>query len=271
MSFTIKVNEADLANKIRLLARHTSASLFDAMKGQVKLITKDIVKLTPPRGASPLSEDWKSQKSIGEKAVKDDLTKHGLRNIFIPKENAKKQRGKSNYTFLWKSVKGEKYFGMNDRFKPTASMEVMVDWHKANRNSRGKVRLMPKPTNMTDKKHGNGSLLLGMVVNGKKIDRFIKKKQKNVGIAKSGWRKACAALGISLPAYVTRHRGQGRYSESPKENPNPWIEVGNMVYYIQSPHYKDRIISYAVERRLPMLQKQIENTIRANDRKGIFR
>jgi len=275
VSFTVKIDEADFANKIRLLARHMGVSLFDGLKGQVKLVTKDIVKMTPPHGKSPLSESWAEQRAIGRDKVRKDLTPKRTKKgtgIFEESSQAKIGNKDASLGFLWydKDWKGY-FFTRKENWKPNATFKDMDKWKNSRRNSKGRVVRFNQPKLVINKSGVNKGKRLfivgGMGVKSGQIEKYIKHAQKMVWTAKAGWKKACESLGIPLPTYGRRQSGD--YEETKGESPS--ITLWNSTPYVQSYFFKNSIIDAALRRRLPMLQKQIEMTIKANDRKGIFR
>lgn len=257
MNITAKFDDRQFKEAAERIAVFSNKSMLEVCRQQAGLFVSDAVKFTPPFGDAPITEKWPVQREVGEKRVEKDI-----RKAFMPVErlaifHSQKPLG----NLLRRALRGTK-----NRFKAEQILrEVGIktdgiiakaneDFHNLKRNTRGSVRSGKSPF---------------IVTNFKSIDALIRKKQKLVGLSKSGWRAAVEgvnkfrARAIGLPAWVRRHGGTGGYQEGQAGNKS-FVEVSNSVNHAQK--HADKIMTRAWNNRIRNIQLQAQKQEQAMQR-----
>ena len=141
------------------------------LKEQARGVLRKVVDWTPPGGKGAQGSGAKKR---GEAAVERDILK-----LMRPVKT------------FGRDTDALRAAGM---FIDTPSNESPAAIHKANRSKTGRVRRKLSPK---------------IAVKSSDLRRYIASKKKMVGFLASGWKAAAAKLGVSLPAWITRHAGSG--------------------------------------------------------------
>lgn len=169
--------------------------LHDALAGQgadvstifedeARLFMRQVIRLTPPK-----------TKEQGERAIGGDLLK-----IFTPVnedmlDDLIIQHGHNNIDAWLTSAGGDKKHIQWDYADNTG--EVMADFHKRNRNSRGRTY---------DLKKNRGDIWYSpFVVSFENFAKFRDKMFARVGRRKAGWAVSLFRLGGKAPRWISRH------------------------------------------------------------------
>lgn len=102
------------------------------------------------------------------------------------------------------ATKGGEVYGVDtESFQPRASMADLTRHHQQNRLSRGRVT--QRGTRRLDV--GRWKFLNKLVTKAATLNKFIKKKQNNVGRAKAGWGAAFMRFGgrMSMSGWIGKH------------------------------------------------------------------
>lgn len=244
---TFRLKQAEFSRQIEQVIRTTGREASDVVRQEGKLLVQDLVKLTPPFGPSPNSESFSAQRKVGEKAVERDLTR-----TFTAIDPDKIHNPKIRERIKALTRKGDVQ-AIQDLLKqcriPAAGviLEMTTAQHQARRDGRGRVK--------------RGKRL--WIVRERSFGRFLREKKKHVGQSKAGWAAAAAALGLKLPAWITRHgTGGGSFVETKGNMPK--IRIENR----QGGGGSDlRIVERALKNRIRNIGKKLEKIARSGWKK----
>lgn len=245
---TVDWNIAQFRAELEERVLATGRGADDIVEEQTKLFLGDVVKLTPPMGKSPFNENLSIQHEIGKKAIAKDI-----RRAFIPIEDLSILETPKDLKLaerIERYAKREEYDQLKELFQKVGIRNNLAAFptehlHDAVRNRRGRV---PKGTKQT------------IVVRRGTVEDFAKKKEGLSGKAKSGWAKACEAMGVKLPNWIKKHAAPGLFQRT-RSATAPSITVGNLVPYIQAAGQDLRIINRALERRTESMRHQTEKLL----------
>ena len=117
--------------------------------------------------------------------------------------------------------------------------------HKRFRNSRGRVRREISPK---------------IKVRAGDLARLIKTKKAMVGFLASGWRTAASKFGVKLPAWITRHTGQGSAKEK-SDAASVEVVATNSVGYADRAANMDKIVQASLDAQAGNMRRQVENYV----------
>ena len=165
------VNTARFNEALKRFRKTSKRAAGIILKEQARGVLRKVVDWTPPGGKGAQGS---AAKKRGEAAVERDI---------------------------FKLMRPVKTFGRDTdvlraagMFIEASSSESPAAIHKANRTRTGRVRRKLSPT---------------IAIKASDLRRYIASKKKMVGFLASGWKAAATKLGVSLPAWVTRHSGSG--------------------------------------------------------------
>jgi len=152
-------------------------------------------------------------------------------------------------------VAGDIFKLMERGRKKEVSTEAPADIHRRNRDARGRVRreLTPK-----------------IKVRASDLARLVREKKRMVGFLASGWKAAASKFSARLPAWITRHAGQG---SAKVRSDAAMVEVSatNSVNYASRLDI-DRRIQSAIDGQAGAMQRQVEKlAVKEAARKAGFR
>lgn len=252
MSATFEIDSRGFGEQLRQLVPYTRKTMADVIRQQVKLLIRDVAKMTPPFGTSPVMEAYNIQRKIGMAAVERDVRRafRGpddlLKNPLV-KNNPKLEVRLRRYiaTGDWPKIeKIARDFGFNIPVLREPD-EQLFD---RNRDRRGRYRR---------------NTPLAIVTSKRALEAFIKLKQSHVGKAKSGWEVAASRAGVKLPNWITKHSGQGLYIDRLDARHSPSVTVGNLVDFIQNSGQELRIMKRGVDNRIRNMRVAMEKAIAA--------
>jgi hypothetical protein len=252
----------------------TGRDATDLLRAESRLFCQDCAKLTPPTAKQPFTESLNAQRRQGEKAIATDIRKLFLDPLTLDfvKSHPKILQALTQYlngtrlrsaavsaaatpaARLLKSVQASATspeacaITLLHRIglKIPIVQQATAEYHARNRDPRGRVIGKRKVC----------------VLQPKSIDKLIKDKQKLVGYAKSGWNFAASRLGLNLPAWITRHPGQGIYKEDrSQDGALQAITIGNTIPFIQRAGRDLRIMARALGRRTESMQHRLEKIL----------
>lgn len=117
--------------------------------------------------------------------------------------------------------------------------------HKRYRNNRGRVRREVHPK---------------IKVRAGDLARLIKKRKGMVGFLASGWRTAAQKFGVKLPAWITRHTGDGSASER-SDAASVEVVATNSVGYADKAANMDKIVQASLDAQAGNMRRQAEHFI----------
>jgi len=249
----LTLNKAKYEGAVRQYMRELHKTGVEELKRQGKLFVEQCIKLTPPYPQErPLVSTEREQLRVGQGAVIRDLQKlfkpiskdvkipRGIQGVQWPKfkihgknpvENARLQRSIDKYARAGDTTALDTIFKrLKVRYSGLIN-QVDAQLHKMRRNRRGRV---------------TGKKGFFLVSDTDSIEYYLGKKLANIGVAKSGWKKAYYALGgKKLSNWISRHNGAGVYRPG-FTNPNLlFVDVGNAVPFIQEAGRELQIIDRA--------------------------
>ena len=127
--------------------------------------------------------------------------------------------------------------------------------HKRFRNSRGRVRREISPK---------------IKVRAGDLARLIKTKKAMVGFLASGWRTAAQKFGVKLPAWITRHTGQGSAKEK-SDAASVEVVATNSVGYADRAANMDKIVQASLDAQAGNMRRQVENYFAKAAKRAGFR
>ena len=127
--------------------------------------------------------------------------------------------------------------------------------HKRFRNSRGRVRREISPK---------------IKVRAGDLARLIKTKKAMVGYLASGWRTAAQKFGVKLPAWITRHTGQGSAREK-SDAASVEVVATNSVGYADRAANMDKIVQASLDAQAGNMRRQVENYVAKAAKRAGFR
>lgn len=127
--------------------------------------------------------------------------------------------------------------------------------HKRYRNSRGRVRREISPK---------------IKVRAGDLARLIKAKKAMVGYLASGWRAAAQKFGVKLPAWITRHTGQGSAKEK-SDAASVEVVATNSVGYADRAANMDKIVQASLDAQAGNMRRQVENYVAKAAKRAGFR
>lgn len=233
----------------------TNKDLQTVLRDQGRLFTRDVAKYTPPTGRTPNNESWSAQKRAGEEAIKNDMLAFArpiksLSVISDPKNKVLRERLKN----------------MIDRKDYKTLIAVLQKLGVPI------TRVFEKfPTEIYDKFRGKNSKRIRkgkaqpwFVIDSASYAAELKNRQKKVGEAKSGWRRAAAILKATLPGWVTRRKGDGGIVDDTGKKAEQSITLWNAVEYAQRWGASIRILDRAMDNRIRSMKVQTEHIIKKN-------
>ena len=136
-----------------------------------------------------------------------------------------------------------------------AIKDDLAPLHKRFRNSRGRVRreLHPK-----------------IKVRAGDLARLIKTKKAMVGFLASGWRTAASKFGAKLPAWITRHSGQGSAKEK-SDAASVEVVATNSVGYADKAANMDKIVQASLDAQAGNMRRQVEHYVAKAAKRAGFR
>lgn len=235
MSDTWTFDQADFNRTLRMIAELSRKGVEYHADNQAKLLVQDANGFTPPHGKAPIKEGGPAKKRIGMDAVAGDI-RYGFMSVeklrLYPRiKKLAKQGNTLEIGRILKLSRYKKVIGVLTDLDP--------ERHKQLRNKRGRVPkskcwILLKPDSV--------------------IQRYIKKVQGYVGIAKHGWSRASKALGAKEPSFSEKQTvGQGVFYRTAGDTPG--VTVGNGVQYVQ--WREPEITSGAWENRVRNARKEL--------------
>lgn len=245
---TFSLKTAEFSRQIGEIVKVTGKEAAVVIREEGRLLVKDVAKMTPPFGKAPSTESFASQRKLGEAAVEKDV-----RRVFHVIDLSK-IRNASLREALERLVKKKDLAGVEallKRMKIPARMvirEADAGLHEAWRDRRGRVQ--------RDK--------WIWVLSGASVNRYVRAMKGHVGRAKAGWSAAAAALGVKLPAWITRHgAGHGSFRDETKHPTAPKITIINAVPKAQASGAELQIVRRAMANRIRNMGKKLERIARS--------
>jgi hypothetical protein len=237
MEIRLKLDSLQYRAAVARLIAEKRADAKLLLDEEARLLVRDLVAVTPPH-----------TKREGERSVEVNLRR--AFNPLDPKKFSAKliatlirKRDVGGLNAIFARAKG-KFAGM--RIVEFFQMRAI---HKRLTNSRGRVSKAGYPVLPQD------------------FAAYLKRVQASVGWAKAGWMAAAQRLGLSLPAYITRHSGRlGSVSFSPA----PKLGITLMNFSTKIPNYQAKV-DFAVGRRYRSMVREAARILAGGkSRRGSF-
>jgi hypothetical protein len=250
----------DLATKLRNVKKQSSRQ-FLLQHG--RLFARDCVRGTPPFGAATYTESYNVQRKAGELATHRDIS--NLFQLFKPLKIADSLAGtvQQKQGFAGKLRKYARRGDVaaltrivSNLHYPARGVILAVDpeLHQKARNSRGRIKK---------------GVLPWLVLRVNSIKQYIAKEVSHVGKAKAGWVTPAAALGLQLPAWITRHADSpGLWLDQTRDPTTPGVTIGNLLPWAQQFEDEFGIVEAALENRRRSMQTSLNKIIEHNKGKA---
>lgn len=232
--------------QVQEFIRATGKNAGLVIKDETRLLVKAFIRGTPPFTGEQLTRmiggDYGSThaQTVGNRRVARDI-----RRVYKTSDDFK----------FFKSTKGQRLLRRRDIPAIEAALkakglhvdrvtiEVNSLDHQGQRISRGRVRKKPLQT---------------LVINRGSLNRYIKERQKRVGMAKGGWAKAASVFGVPMKAWMTDFPWAGIGEDNTQGTDNPWVRVANLVPWAQRFGGDLSVISDPVRERAGAIRIKIE-------------
>lgn len=233
----IKVDTTVFRANIRRYAVAAGKSVKSAIKEEAKLICERVMKFTPPKTLAQ-----------GRKRTKSDLERVYLGAQWF----------ESTYNFQEEKL-GERVKKLVGE-KNEKSLEAIFE----NNNPRlNRIKIEPFDVTVHQKFRKGGRVGKGVapfsfpLAQQDKVKTYAAKKQKNVGILKSGWAACLAKLGGSSAGWLNRRAEDGKVIEGEFH-----IIMINCVKFAAAADGKAQFAAKAIQGRLRDLAKKTEMAIK---------
>lgn len=224
MKFTMDVADAEFRDYLRRFKALSGKSWPEILRQQGRLLAVSFGISTQPYGTSE------------PEAFKAGLDRQ-IRRVFIAPGAIVPRLARTAGFRKNKTEEGEKSRLLKYENNPAALRKMLKDMtggrvtlrarpdpaiHKAARDAKGRVPRRPAVT--------------AYISNEESVARYVEKKQKLIGFAKSGWASCAKILGGTrgLPGWVTRNKGPGEVIDGSFHPEKPQIIIRNNVRYAGS-------------------------------------
>jgi hypothetical protein len=237
----------DYHRQVQEFIRVTGKDGGTVLRDETRPLLKAFIRGMPPFTGEQLTKmlgggDYGSThaQTIGNRRVARDI-----RRVYRTSDDFK----------LFKSTKGQRLLRRGDIPAIEAALrakglhvdrvthDVSPIDHQSQRISRGRVRKKPLQT---------------LVINRGSVTRYIKERQKRVGMAKGGWMKAASAFGVPMKGWMTDFPQPGIGEDHTRGTENPWVRVANLVPWAQRFGGDLGVISDPVRERAGAIRTKIE-------------
>lgn len=231
MNLSIEVDTASLENKLYLLAKEARVTPAQVIKEEARLVTENIIRLTPPKtnaqGRAAVKKDFSKAVGILDSdsfgRAKQDIRER-MRALIKRKDNVAIQEA-------MRKMDG----------RPWIVKPFFPSDHTTRRNKRGRV---------TQKSFVS-------TTDAGKAKKYLRELLGRVGWAKGAWVAALIATGGRAPNWYGRHASASGYALANfGENPSVSATARN----IKIPNYQ-RMVSAAVRTRERITQRKIDRLI----------
>lgn len=235
---SLTVATAQFNEAIRSFADKTGKELGACVKEQAKLLAEKLMRLTYPATASQ-----------GKKRVAIDVGKIYVTNNWFEEtfQFTKQKLGERIKSLVYSKDEG----ALRSIFQNTSRLQL--------------VRLEPFDAGLHAQMRKDGRVPSSIkprsfpVAQQSDIKRLVREKQRNVGLAKSGWAQCLAGLGKSAPGWLSK-TGTGRVSDNTAEK-SPTITMINAVPWFSRLDQKANIVARAMEGRASAMAKSADKQI----------
>lgn len=249
---THTLRTAEFSRQLEEIVRVTGKEAGQVIREEGKLFVQDVAHMTPPFGSAPSTESYAKQRKVGEAAVERDI-KRVFHVIDLTKIRNEKLRESLEKLIKKRDLLAVELLLRAARIPARAVIkEADPSLHEVWRDRRGRVQ----------------SSKFIWVLEGASVGRYIRSKKAHVGLAKSGWAAAAAALGVKLPGWITRHgSGQGSFVDKTNDPVAPKIVVRNGVPAAQATGAELRIVERALKNRVRNMKAKLERVARSGWKK----
>lgn len=261
MSFTL--DGPSFTRDLRKLAVVMKQSAHDALRQQSRLFVADACALTPPTGDNPLGAAGARRNATSLPGNSKAAQRQGqqvvgreIRRLFVALSDLEvfRSEGKFGKSLRTLSQRGnwpevlkllERAGFSFTEVAPRATAEIL------NRHRDRKGRVIRRRS--------------VLVRDGRSIERLVRQQQALVGRAKAGWVTPARALGLKLPAWITKHNEPGSFTQEGSGDKLS-ITVANTLGYAQKLDASANIMNRAWRNRARNLKQQVESALAATAR-----
>jgi hypothetical protein len=237
----------------------------DVLKQETKLLLLELVRLTPPTGNAPFTENFSDQKQAGENAIKGDImgrtggsrSQRSIGLFYAAPAAFLRNKPSANTVKLFAKKDGTVYGVEKKLFQPNASIGVMSAHHQRFRTANGRVSTAGALTRDV----GRWKFIDKMVVSKGALASYMRVVRGRVGMAKSGWVTAARNLGVTLQAWINRHSQPGEGTLDLRGNDESSITISNLCAFAQKHGRNLRIVQRAIDRRTDSMNHRMDSAL----------
>lgn len=194
----LEVATKNFSNALNTFAQKMQRGLGIVVKDEARLLAERLRALTPP-----------SKQAQGKERVASDIRRTYQQNSWFESQfTFRNQKAKERVSALIQRqdvVALESLFERSPHLRRLKVEDFDASVHERGRDSRGRVRYK-EPVSFPVASQGE-------------VDDYIKRKQRAVGLVKSGWGRCVTQLGGKSPSWLNRSVGTVRDNSDDKENP----------------------------------------------------
>ena len=254
MSATFNLDIKPWADQVRKLDKRLATKTFpELLKQQGKLFVRDLILATPPFDKTTIDGPLNAQRKVGVQAVTTDT-----KRLFqpMPKVDTLAAGDKRAAFALRKYIRTGALEALSTMLRRLGALNSGVVYEATEalqttrRNAKGRIPKKGFPI---------------IVLRGRTILALVNLLKGHVGKLKAGWMPAAKKLGVSVPAWISKHSTPGSVHDNSRKLGNPSIMVSNNSAF--GPQVEHKIVEYAIEKRRGSMQKQIEALVNAETAK----
>lgn len=249
----IKIDMREFERAMNRFGSESKKSAAVLLRQQAKLFVRDVVSITPPAHTTKASEiiSGASALKVGKNKLVGDIMR-----IVQPMSQAQLDNT-NDESYASFNHEGAGRIGeiLHKRLRSIAEIEK---WHQSRRNKRGVVPKINKRATTGLRKRDMRGLDVGYTTPGL-LTAYVKAQVAKIGILASGWNAAANRLGLSLPAWITRHGSSRGDCEIITTSRSLKIIVTNAVRFVGDVKGVDRRVQWALNNRARQMDKQMDN------------
>jgi hypothetical protein len=249
MQVDIKIDTSAFAAAMSRFAVDSKKTSREILDQQAKLFVRDVMRITPPNKGDTRGL------VRGKAVVRGDLAR-----IFRPVSDAKIEEFRDFYggnSFVTEfGHKGAKAIGNIEEV--ILSYGKMKAFHQARRTRSGKVMKVNRAATTGIRKRDLRGLDTGMV-RAADFKKYLKEVESEIGKLLSGWSAAAKRLGLTVPAWVSRHGSERGEISVETSGRTLKVRITNAVKFVSNVWNLERRVNDALANRAKQMDKQVEN------------
>ena len=252
MSVEVKIDTRAFDAALLRFGVESKKSSARILREQGSLFVRDVLAITPPAG--------NGKKGAAATAAGKGRIAGDLRRIFKPMSDDGISAFRDFYgdggNTAGFSHKGASVIG--NVTEKILGFSQMAAWHLARRKKNGQVVNVHRAVTTGLKVKDLKGLDIG-IVRRQDFQKYLKLVQSQVGLLASGWNAAAAALGRSVPVWVSRHGSSRGQCEVRASGPTLKIRISNSVKFATNVRGLPLRVQAALDNRGTQMLKQLDD------------